>query len=68
MKFSLTIDLDNDAFQGGNPSEGFACNTEVARLLREAASAVERFGAACGNTLRDANGNRCGRFGICPTP
>ena len=57
MKFTLKIEMDNDAFQGVNLGvyNGY---TEVAKLLRVAATQVER-----GNwdfKLMDSNGNTVG--------
>ena len=50
--FELTLETDNAAFDEPAP--------EIARLLREAATMVER--GALAHTLRDVNGNTVGRF------
>lgn len=51
-KFRLQIDMGNDAFV---PDPG----PEVARILREAATMIER-GAWEGRKVRDINGNTVG--------
>lgn len=61
-KLTLTINLDNDAFQ---PDAA----PEIARLLRGAADYVERRGAdviQCGRVagLHDINGNLVGSYTI----
>ena len=58
MKFVITINMSNDAFQdGGN-------GTEVARILEDLASEtryeeLDSIGVWC--TLRDINGNTVGK-------
>ena len=57
MKFTLTIDTDNAAF--GDSDEERA--NEVARILRELASAHEQAGDTLAYyALRDFNGNTVG--------
>lgn len=51
-QFSLTLTLDNDAFQDN-------CPAEVARILREAAAQIEE-GDLTRGACRDANGNTVG--------
>ena len=52
MRFTLTIDLDNAAFDD-------APMTELARILRRLAARAER-GEDVTGALWDANGNRVG--------
>lgn len=52
MKFTLTFDANNAAFDE-QPA------TETARLLREAANAIEQHGDMC-DMVRDINGNSIG--------
>lgn len=60
-RFTLTIDLENDAFQ---ESPGI----EVARILRRVADKVEDGGTTgqrksqAQENIRDINGNKCGQF------
>lgn len=54
MRFVVTIDCDNAAFED-DPS------CEVANLLRKVVRAVEKDGSQCGR-LRDSNGNTCGSY------
>lgn len=55
LKFTLTVDCDNSAFDEDE-------NREVARLLREAAT---KFEAGRDNgALLDENGNTVGQFGF----
>ena len=51
-KFTLEIRCDNAAFVGDPQAE-------IARILRDAANAVE---TQAHGTLRDVNGNRVGTF------
>lgn len=52
-KFTLTINCDNDAFEGD-------LNGEVARILRDAADRYEWTGGD--GILLDCNGNTVGEF------
>lgn len=54
MRFKLDIVCENAAFDPPGP--------EIARLLKEAAEAVDN-GASSG-VLRDINGNRVGKFSL----
>ena len=54
--YTLTIETGNDAF-GSSVGER---NSEVARILREAADRIERGDHYGDFTLRDYNGNRVG--------
>ena len=54
--FTLTIKTDNAAFAD--------LETEVARILRDAARRIE--GGETDGKLRDANGNTVGRFDLEP--
>jgi hypothetical protein len=54
MQFLVTIDCDNAAF-----ADDPTC--EVARMLRDVATRVEKDGADSG-FLRDVNGNTCGNY------
>lgn len=54
MRFVVTIDCDNAAFED-DPS------CEVANLLRKVVRAVEKDGSQCGR-LSDSNGNTCGSY------
>lgn len=61
--FTLTIETDNAAFGADGNDEEQRCMdqaVEVARILRRAAQSVED-GAGYGS-LRDVNGNTCGKF------
>lgn len=51
MKFTLTIECDNAAFEDSR-------NDEIARILRAAARRLEQGGI--GTSLHDANGNKVG--------
>lgn len=53
--FKLTIETGNAAFDD-------CPGAEVARILREAATAIER--GTRGAPLHDINGNRVGRFDL----
>jgi len=55
MKFTLTIESDNDAVT--DPQTG---NLEVARILRDAAQRIED--GAISNVCRDTNGNVVGHW------
>jgi hypothetical protein len=55
MAFTLKIDTGNAAFDE-TPGE------EVARILRDVATALER--GTRGAPLHDSNGNRVGRFDL----
>lgn len=56
--FVVTINLDNDAFNGKG------AESEIIRLLKEATDKFER-GISSGKLL-DINGNTCGKFGLTP--
>lgn len=57
--FTVTIDTDNEAFQGYDHGPG----PEVARILRAIADKLEfRDGYDKHQTVFDANGNDVGRF------
>lgn len=67
MRFTLTIDCENDAFcdEAGKPSPGPA-TFEVSRILSELAQDLhspDAIRAQCG-ILRDTNGNRVGRWDL----
>ena len=57
-KFTLTIDLGNDAF---NPPQ---YGPELARILRELAERLEDATTSASGGVLDANGNRAGTFKI----
>lgn len=62
--FSLHIATDNAAFRReDDPADTFTTDTaeELARMLRGLADRLESWEGVDG-TLRDANGNRCGRW------
>ena len=59
MNYQLEINTDNDAFQDGYLEE------EIARILRELASRIEKYGA-CNKTLFDINGNNVGDWSELP--
>lgn len=54
MRFVVTIDCDNAAFED-DPS------CEVANILRQVVRAVEKDGSQ-GGGLADSNGNTCGSY------
>ena len=56
MKFTVQIDCDNAAFEGDD------LFSEVRAILGEVANQVGDKGHRDGGTLRDANGNRVGRW------
>ena len=56
MKFTLTLNCDNEAF-AEDPT------LEIARLLRAVVERLEQDGARAG-VLMDINGNRVGRFDL----
>lgn len=56
MKFTLSFDMDNAAFEGDN------AGTEAARILRQVAAGVEN-GATEGKA-RDLNGNTVGSWEV----
>ena len=61
MKFTLTFDMDNDAFMEGN------ANREVARILRKVAQDMDRYPADLSNekfAVRDLNGNKVGTYEV----
>lgn len=59
--FQLTVETDNAAFQDGeSTSDGWARNTEIARILRAAADRL--MGGEDKGDAHDANGNRVGSF------
>ena len=53
-QITITIDIDNAAFEEAGGSE-------VARILRELADQYDSEGFHIFETLRDANGNRVGK-------
>lgn len=57
-KLTVTIELQNDAFQGGPEEEA----AEAARILRTLAARL-LIGEKEGRAI-DCNGNTCGRFAI----
>jgi len=57
MNFTLSINLENDAFQG-------RATDEIAHILRAVADYLERSQDGEHNTIRDSNGNACGSFGF----
>ena len=57
MKLTITINTDNDAFQGD------AEETEIARILRDIADRCRREGVSS-RKLRDFNGNTCGSLKV----
>lgn len=56
--FKVTMNTDNDAFQGDSPS----LNHEVARILRDIAKKLEQ--GATGGNCRDSNGNTVGTWSL----
>lgn len=54
---TISIETGNAAFADSPASE-------IARILRDLAKRFERDGASSCLTLRDINGNRCGRVAI----
>lgn len=58
MKLTLTLEMNNAAFDDGN--EG---RSEAARILMDAADKIGMGGYLLGS-LRDYNGNTVGRFDI----
>jgi hypothetical protein len=64
MNLILKIESDNAAFQDGN------AGAEAARILREAAVAMERgvWGGTVSSILRDFNGNKVGTLEASHTP
>ena len=59
MRYTLTVEMDNVAFDNDPGSE-------LARILREAANRVEGFGFQHkdhASPLRDVNGNKVGQHG-----
>lgn len=59
MRFTLTIDCDNDAF--GESGDTDALQDEIASILTSAAQAVGS-GGVTGESLHDSNGNVVGRY------
>lgn len=58
MKFKLYIDCDNAAFDNND-------GTEIARILRVIAEAVENHGLpAMYQNIYDANGNKTGSYAL----
>lgn len=55
-KFTLTIDTDNAAFEDADR------NTELARILRKTAKALEDYPNFLAGNVRDLNGNTVGRW------
>lgn len=65
MKFQLTIDCDNAAFQDENNDISYSA--EVARILRSLADSVEHNATIdFEKTLRDINGNVVGKAIVSP--
>jgi len=59
MKFTLTVQCDGAAFEGEN------LGPELARILEYEAGYLKDGAPDVGyNTLRDINGNRCGRVSL----
>ena len=66
MKLVLTIDCDNEAFDGAD------CGTELARILRpladlfefESKSTISRRYGSNPKRLRDINGNTVGKLSV----
>ncbi len=71
MRFTLSIDCDNAAFEADNETSTFMPG-ELARILQKLADGfkddAERTGIPCavgeGGDLRDINGNRVGKWGV----
>jgi hypothetical protein len=55
-KFTLTINTDNAAFEDADR------NTELARILRKTAKALESYRFIKGDNVRDLNGNTVGHW------
>jgi hypothetical protein len=69
MKFTLEIDLDNDAFRSSEHlMDHERDGSQIARALRGIASNLEakRFVSEIsrGDNVRDVNGNTCGHWQI----
>jgi hypothetical protein len=60
MRFTVTIDCDNAAFE-----DDLSC--EVANILRKVVRSVEKDGSQEG-ALADSNGNICGEYHFTRTP
>ena len=63
MKATITIQMDNAAFENENDTNG----AELGRILRELAENLENGGtlsAGEGINLRDTNGNRVGKLEV----
>jgi len=60
LKFTLTIDMDSDAFQEGNNGN------EVARILSKVVHQVDQdeLAGGDGRVLRDGNGNTVGQWAV----
>jgi len=58
MTLTLTIDMDNEAFQDGN------AGNEVARILQKVAAEFEEVGHPQFRRLYDYNGNRVGEITV----
>lgn len=57
MAFTVSIETEGDAFAEGGRS------LEVSRLLQELAAKLKDYGDSPGSgTLKDGNGNTCGRW------
>lgn len=68
MKFTLSIDMDNAAFDD-DQEHGYAPRPEVARILRQQADRLEAGDYYTGHsqTIRDVNGNDVGRGKVHPS-
>ena len=65
MKFTLEIDLENEAFSAGHSLQ--RDGAEIARILNRLANLAESSGPMReddGGKLRDLNGNTCGHWQI----
>ena len=56
MKVHIEVRCDNDAFGESDDDKGH----ELARILRDLADRVERYGPNGPERIRDANGNQVG--------
>lgn len=63
MRYTITIDTDNAAFQGAGQ-----CRAEIARILRNLASRCNIDGELVIGSLRDLNGNIVGSAVYGPIP
>jgi hypothetical protein len=53
--FNLYFDTSNEAFQGSG-------SDEIARVLRELAARIDKYGADDHGVVRDINGNKIGAW------